>query len=598
MSTLRNRPLESRLHKLVRREVRRSPALKKKARSTVGRRNEAGSGAILFLLVLGFTSPLTYSQEMAAAKALLIIILTLPALWLLTLFPSLVYQSPEHFFYARLPVSNLQLFNYGWRRFLQRWCVVLLLCASMAVVACLRHSHGAWPWLWLAVWLPLQGAVLLGLVLVFQDPRPPLPIISAALWLGIVKWVNTLSRVTLGAMGLLILLGWLVRVNLPRYASDGGVQFQQWLIRVGDGLGFLLPWGWPTTMVYELGWSGQGHMALFLIPIAGCAYLGYRSLKYLRETYPGPWLDEDPLLTHFQDEVPSKEEPLQQHPGAARLADDPQGEGYFCAFPSPGQGVSALTDYILQRQFLRHHSWNFAGWLERLVLRRISPRQELVLQMLLLGLPRWSAGWRHAWWAVAVVVALLAVLPSLQLLGVILGTLIIAALAWPVLGGNWPGLAPVRNDRGGFSFISFYPVSLPEVARTIFTCNTIRMLVGSPLWLVYAGAAGWLFKLPLGMCLGIACKCILWGLAIQPSVFVFRFAQICGEDRRFPKLIKTALVLWFLLFLALTAAVFFVPVWWVDGLLLLGLSGSSWLFYLWFRRRFERMKCDWVGTAA
>jgi hypothetical protein len=461
-------------------------------------------------------------------------------------------------------------------------------------MANVRHLSWGWQWLWLAAWLPLQAAVMLAFVLIFQDPRPPLRIMPPSVWGWIVKWINFLANLTVAAMFYLFILGWLVAGIISRSALDLGESFLQWLAAAGDILGFLLPWGWPTTMVYEAGVRQNGYMTLILVPLAGWIYLGYCSFQYLKEAYQGPWQEEDPILAHYQELADGEIEQPMQGTTSARLADEPQGQQPCDVFPSPGQGVSALTDYLLKRQFLRHYSWNVAGWLERLVLRCLNTRQELVLQMLLLGQPGWSKSWRDAWVVMMVFAALLAAFPTLQHLAIIGGAIIISAMAWPVLGGHWPGLRPVIYYRTGFSFVSFYPVSFREISRIIFTCNTIRLLAGMPIGLVFGGVVGWLLRQPLGMSLWLALKISLLGLAIQPAVFVYSFANNCGDERRFSALIKTLMALWFILLVALAAASIFVPVWWASLLVFLLLGCCCWLLFLWFRWRFEQMKFDWA----
>jgi hypothetical protein len=446
----------------------------------------------------------------------------------------------------------------------------------------------------LLVWGALQWGVLIAFMLLLQDPRAPLPFIPNAAWMWAIQWINRLGQMIVVAMVLVVFVGFFVGQAMAAYVQKGGGdQVMQWLAAAGDWLGVLLPWGWPTVMVYEVAVRHNWLMLLMLILLAGWLYLGYRSLQFLKATYAGPWVGEDPLLSGcFLTETPSGED-APTASSAAELADEPSSHVFTPAFPLPPRGVSAFTEYLLQRHFLRPYSWSFVGWLERLIFRRLTPRQELVMQILLLFPPRWSVGWRHAWAIAAVTGAVIMAWPAARYWAVGIGALLIATSAWPVWGGHWPGLQAMGWFGRAFSFVSFYPVAFPEIARSMMVCNLIRMLVATPIWLAFAAMAGWLLQQPLQLAVGLAVKFMLWGLAIQPTVLVLRVASQCGDDRRFPTLAKTVPVLWFIFLIFFSAAILLVPVWGVALVLLVLIHGGSWLFFWGFRRRFERMKFDW-----
>ncbi|WCJ60882.1 hypothetical protein NXS98_07070 [Fontisphaera persica] len=591
MKSLSNRALERQLRQLVRQEVRQAPALKK-ARAKVGGRKT------IFKFKLGFLLPvilamaiLFYPQDLKAAQGLLIILMTGAALVGVRIWSITFYESLDNYFYARLPVPNYELFAHCWRRFLRYSLGVHVVNLAMACVVVLRF----FPWregcLGLLVWGALQWGVMVAFTLLLQDPRPPLPFIPNAAWCWAIQWINRLGQMLVAAMFWVVFVGFFAMVV---YVHKGGVdQVMRWLAAVGEWLGVLLPWGWPTVMIHEVAVRHNWLMLLMVLLLAGWFYSGFRSLQFLKAGYAGPWVGEDPLLGGcFWTETPSGEE-APSSTSAAELADEPGTHISAPAFPLPPKGVSAFTEYLLQRQFLRHHSWSFVGWLERLIFRRLTPRQELVMQILLLFPPRWSVGWRHAWVIAAVTGAVIMVWPAARYWAVGIGALLIAASAWPFLGGQWPGLRAMGGFVNAFSFVSFYPVAFREIARSMMVCNVIRMLAATPIWLTFAAMAGWLLQHPIQLAVGLAVKLILWGVAIQPTVMILRVASQCGDDRRFPTLAKTVPVFWFIVLVCFSAAILLMPVWGVSLVLLVLIHGGSWLFFWGFRRRFERMKFDW-----
>ncbi|MCX8155467.1 MAG: hypothetical protein N3J91_03270 [Verrucomicrobiae bacterium] len=596
MNPLRNRALERRLRRLVRREIRRVPQWKNAARRVGG--GPSLSGIFLGLLIAVFLGvPLVHATDLQLAKGLLILLGTLPAVWLLSVYDTAMYGRVEQYVLARWPVAPRDLFAFGWRRFLKHSALAAMGYGLMAAVILAKHPLPGWAWVAGVLWLGLQWLMVVGFVLLLHDPRSPLPLLPQAGWRWALGWIHRLASFVLNAAYFLVIFGWLVAglISATNKPSWGGFILQG-AADLGNWLGLLLPWGWPATLLYEVGVRQNPFMLLLLIPMGGWVYLSLRAFRFLQENHQGPWEEEDPLVVALQGQPQADGEENAAGAGAAARPADTQALPLPHSLPSPHQGPAAFTSYVLQRKFLQHFSWSLAGWLERWVIRWFNPRLELILQMLLLGPPRWSAAWRNAWLVVLVTWVLALFGPPLRDWAVVIGIVGMAATAWPVFGGHWPALRPVFNFRSAYSFLSFYPVSLRELGRVVITCNGIRMLAAAPILLVFGGVMAGQFNYSAEVGVWLAAKVVLVGLALQPAVFVFRFAAVCGDDRRFPNLSKLGFALGFMVLAGLTVAVFLVPVWWLAVLLILLGHGASWGFYLLYRRRFERMQFDWVLT--
>jgi hypothetical protein len=168
--------------------------------------------------------------------------------------------------------------------------------------------------------------------------------------------------------------------------------------------------------------------------------------------------------------------------------------------------------------------------IERAVWRWLTDREQVVARFLMGdALPTWSR-----LWVTAVVVSAVATAVGFLLSGdgrgltLVIGTLVSAGIAVPLLGGVWLGLTPTHSGFGFVPLFAFYPIGFGEMIRTIMKANLIRWLA----WLPVAIVNAWVvIYCGLGnprdstMLMVMALKGLIIVMAVQPLLFMFRLSR-------------------------------------------------------------------------
>lgn len=500
---LRNRPLERRLWKRIRGEIRRSRDLRKefkKVRKSYPSRLRTGSSLFsLWILPLFLVSNVfTAGRRPDACLLALSLLVGAAACFLATSFRANLYWSTDVYVLSHYPVSDHDFFRRQWNK---------LLRASL--------------------WIPLTTAfVFLGVIWISQGPplSPGQWLMTGGLCLS--QWILMLGLALFTAKRLLH-----IRLDLVGFALIGlailALVSSRYVSTMADQI-------WPWLSVFPPVWInyaflegviGNNLTILVLAIPAVCVIPLFPGLyRSFRETYtPG-----DVIFGVL--------------PSADIVRD----------MIAESQPVSVTGSGFLERGQLLTHRWTGVSLMETLCFKWLDRREQDLAAFLTGETLSWSSRWQKAALIAIASTLLLTVSVKYAWLAVA-GYAISTMMAAPVLGGGWRGIEPVQWGPLSGPLHGNYPVGFWELSRVMLKVNVIRILFWAGVVLVIAALLGWKLLHAPGASAVLAGRGLFILLAIQPFFIGGRLiGNTSGESRITWRsfLVATALLAFFLVMVA------------------------------------------------
>lgn len=489
--SLRWKSFERKLKRRVRAEIRASAGLRQEyKRLRRGRRwwnvriNPNTYRLVFWFLALNFLSV----GLMAVEQVLAFIWLwtTAAALWRTVQLQSTLYFAAELNLFNHLPISDAEIFQVQWRKFLR---------GSVGPVLDFSVLYGALAYRLGAGWQsPLIGLLFGSLQGLFN-----IGIAASLLSIGFRRWLPMSALLLhVGAIGLLIFGN-----SLPVVVA--------WLSAAAF---WIPPAGW---IQYALGLSFSHGAASGWVPslIAGTLLACYPLAR--RRLQRGYVLSEASFAQAFRSTATGE---------AAALRLKEYGE----MFAQSPQDASAS---VKARTFLNQFDWRKAGLVERIVSRVLTEREKAIAEFLTAANPGWTKSFRTMVLA-GITLLIAAKVFSLQLASGF-GVIIFVAVFFLLGGGSqaWRGFGPAATVGLPPPLYIFYPLSFAELHRAIMKIMLVRYLLFLPL---LAGGA-YLFTRSLNLNTGListyGVKIILTGIAAQPVLAIMPFSASSNDSDRF-----------------------------------------------------------------
>jgi hypothetical protein len=193
------------------------------------------------------------------------------------------------------------------------------------------------------------------------------------------------------------------------------------------------------------------------------------------------------------------------------------------------QSAAVALEAVESREWLRDGFAVRDGPLERLVQRWLSERERRVLDFLCAGAVGWTASWRRAWIAALICAATLTALrfvwPSAGLgFAFGLSAWLVASIAAPMWGGEWPGFSLVWIGQRGCAICSVMPLGYAEVSLVVLKTSTIRLAAALPIYAAFGAFGGWFFSASPGVGALLGGKVALLVMAFQPLSTIIPFS--------------------------------------------------------------------------
>lgn len=279
---------------------------------------------------------------------------------------------------------------------------------------------------------------------------------------------------------------------------------------------------WSAVLLTPGGWISHGFAGLtslsngnpiWFIPafvMVVSLPLAYTALRrQLLQELGAQTLDELARVSTFQ----SSEDEEQRQLGQVKPAE-------------PGAEIWAV-------HFLQSASWSRAGWMERLAVKFLSPRQKIVAEFMLGDqLGAWSKRWRTAailtLGGIALTMTLRAGPTWLYYVP------LIAAAMWgaPLFGGFWWGFFGAPTSGYLTPAYAGFPLAYTEISKVMWKANAIRVVAWAPLALTYITILAMkLGQSPeFGATLGF--ETILLVLAVQPAMIAGHFSYGSNDTKQ------------------------------------------------------------------
>jgi hypothetical protein len=222
-------------------------------------------------------------------------------------------------------------------------------------------------------------------------------------------------------------------------------------------------------------------------------------------------------------------------------------------------GRTELEDRLRAREFLRPLDWSRCGWIERLAVRCLTPRERLVAEFMAGDWPGWTRAWVRAVWVFPLSLALVVLFGRANGAGIFFAFLVLGGLGAPFLGGDWRGFQACCIGNHFAPACAGVPLGFSEIARVLLKVNTLRWLAAAPLLLALGAAAGWRVLGDWLTGLDFALRGAALCLVMQPVVVSFRFT---GGERG----IRWRNILILLVFLLVLVPGCFLTVFFPDSL--------------------------------
>ncbi len=512
--------------------------------------------AILGMLVLSalpLVSLTRSSPEARAGWAALFLFLSL-CVWV-TAFLASVQQKATVL--ERLPITDRDIFRTVWREFL-------------VFSAYFLPSF----WLFFHRFTPggdAGGFLLHGTAAVLLAATMLATMCVATAWLRAGEWAPKCQNFGLVAF--------VICLNI---AGDRGNELLRYLV---DQLSLLLrlttPPGWMVSWFMDRP-AGEMRAALWLLPVAAVLAAAFPAWRRLRDTYvvqeSAPRLPQLTPVQAMQFLMVTRRNELATP----------------CLL-----GLSAIEESLRGRAFLGARPGLHCGWIDRLVWRWLTARERVLLDFLVLVLPRWAGMWRLGLAAGAVgllsCVLLRASQPEAYWLAGALGGLGLLVMALPMSNGFSRAFAPCPVAGGApLTFAGCLPIGYAEVFRLDGKVSLVRAMAGLPLALAFGGTLAALVNVAPALGALMALKAVAGVLALRSLMVTFMFSS-GTNDTQLTKLRGWAMLL-SVLFVGITTLVLgivtvMMTAWW-NLITLPAMALLCWAFHRYHRRRYDRMGFD------
>lgn len=392
--------------------------------------------------------------------------------------------------FYQLPLSNTAVFRHQAQLVLRGSVWLGLDWLAFALGSALHDGVAAtWlvaPILGLTQW---AASLAVALTLVRWNPRLPYGSIASLLWFAL--WIG-LQMAKVSAVAAVIVP---LRNAFERFTPGG------WIVQAGADAASGGTLGWLALI-------GIGLVAAWLIRSGVDALHGRFSLE------PIFGYDEtDPVVRQWTQAEPS------------RLTGQPADEA-----PLPSAEPPAPVDLPALRERLREEldqpaglAFYQRGFVERLIARRLTYRQRVLVDFMRPGALGWTRRWliglggivlAHLLLIAGVSGALPGVLATLGVLGTV-----------PVLGGSWPGLTIVGLRQSSISLHSLLPLGFWELAGARLLISALRCFLALPLFFLLVAFGFTATPLPGGDALAWAVRALIMLLALQPAWVLLPFSR-------------------------------------------------------------------------
>lgn len=539
---------EKQSRKLVREELKRSPALRKEFKK--GRKANANLPGRLLgkvgLPLLWILIPANMMMKQGFPTALAII-----SLWFAGSCFLRGHRWFQHFYASRdlvvlnlLPLNDEQVFQVQKRNYFKSslWLIWELLAAYCIVGLFWEESR--------SVYYLLPFAALLQAMLVM------------ALGLHLANWLHFLP---LGAIGgflrvsAVALLIW--ALNQPEN-SNGIVQVSS----------YIFPTGWLNYALYLGGVKHDWFSLALLIPIVALIVASRFAWARLRAFYSLEGFEVIPSLNNAPEEPELTPESFDRKPGPTEIEDN-----------------------IGARNFLKGVNWQATGWLERFVAGLFSKREMEIAEFLVAQNPGWTKAFNVGlviWLMVCLVVWTLG---SYNFTIVYMCAYLLGTATLPIFGGHWRGLRQMATGGVFIPAFAVYPIAFNEVARVLLKVNVTRILAASPFLITFGALAS--YKLNASPLLGaeIALQILEVLILVQP-VFVLLPISTTSSKLRFGY--SMVFLLLILMLAGAMISLFFVQGIMTRAIINAGLVLLAILIYLLYRKAYRFCKMDLINLRA
>ncbi len=487
---LKSPRLERAIRRLARREILASPALRKEFRRDhnpwlkglgwvltviflpIGL---APFGIILFVCLLGIMMMhICLNKDTDLSLASLALMLMGILLWTRLsgyhrLFGALDLRTAAYF-----PLSDRQLLREALKRVSLDGSVVALVFLTAFVYLVWFYDLTAWAYPLAVGAAVAQGLIasVLCLLIVACLPRRP--------WIGLAVFLVGLVLIACGAAGLLC-AGFRVQP-----VHDAVI----WAAIV------LPPTGWVLGAFYWGVLQGQAVGWLLLVPAAWLIRGGVRWARRGIATREIAVDSPDPVPVVFDRGVLSAPDSIEAISGGGVQPAPKRPYADAAAAHAPAQAIpstavqpqpapadadstEAIEQRILEGGAMGRGEWTGQGWIERLVCRALTEREQTVIEYLTDAPPAWTLQWR------AFVIILF----------------LVGGLAWFLPGDRNPFLIPPLIAfawvlSSGFGWVScqgFFPIGFVEASRAVVKVAVLRSLLLLPLAVGFGLIVGWRF---------------------------------------------------------------------------------------------------------
>ncbi len=356
-----------------------------------------------------------------------------------------------------LPILDSQVFAFQWRSIARSHGATSLLLIGVATVVCVSASGRADA-------MAFVGAALAGGLTWWQGR-------AVGVWVACLGWQTYVVWFHIALVGL----------GVGSFLPKIGPVLLPVLIQAEPILSLVMPTAWPGRMLADTLQHGPGVTLLLLVPAAA---LGW-SIKLARERLAAGFETEEPLfalpLEAFggseaaEDGANWDEDAFPQQPDAKP--------------PAMRAGPTELEEFVRGRAWLAPESWAGRGWIERQVEQRLTPRERVLVEVMMPGQPMWSATWLH----VGKIVAVLSLLGlGVDWLGMrwffLLYIMAAAALLFfvmPVASGLGRTCGPYWAGGATFTFHAGFPLTYREFTRLAWKIAVVRGVAALPMAMAF-----------------------------------------------------------------------------------------------------------------
>jgi hypothetical protein len=493
---LRHRAFEKGVKERIRARIKASPELRRES----GKAGQAGLHAPLGRIVWRLLIPVllfVLLHRVRGAGGGVDALLTLMGLWSIFAICDVasdvegqIAVSGYRMVFSGLPVLDRDVLSHLAARMLcGKWGLIFDALILQSVVVLETGVESRWVW---------------GLVPVFAALHAAAVMISG-LWLGMRFPMGFYAIITQAGIVLLIGTRFIVdRTSVPIVSI-----FQE----AFPYLVFIPPGGWLNGLFSWCFVQGNWVGGVLLIPTVLLMVWALKMiwvmiswvnapLESLVLGYPGDGLIEENEPTNSQDDGELQ--------GDAWFEKDDISVEEFAALERKANRTAVFEDWQEPRM---------TGVVESFVMRCLNGRQRVLSIFMSAGMPGWtpSLGVLGGCLLIGAASLCLPVEFGAWLLGIC--GLVFLWTVFPVFGGDWSGFETVANQGLETPALAELPVGFWEMFRVAWKANVLRLMMASPLVLLFGAGIGWTWmdgRILVGLI--FAAKIVWLSVAIQPVV--------------------------------------------------------------------------------